>query len=241
MTDDSRSHAWLIAGTTATSPKEAMPDVVHQYRRSRQRLQGGPLRYQDGRRSWNAFGCVSSRPRAPEAWPRCSLLEQFKPLAGSCRLHDGETGRVAARPHRAPHKAAADRIGDADKNDGDGMRSEPSQACQADRATTNRPCVRCVTAASVSKVERKSPALSSRRQRTASKNASAVPRSLYTDFCNISCHALPISPIDPPDERLGLEERPRTENRALGYVQGYNGRSVMAPLRGVPVVSQFFS
>jgi hypothetical protein len=49
--------------------------------------------------------------------------------------------------------------------------AEPSQACQARRpATTNRPCVRCVTVASVSKVERKSPAQSSGWQRMASTN-----------------------------------------------------------------------
>jgi hypothetical protein len=46
--------------------------------------------------------------------------------------------------------------------------AEPSQACQAGRpATTNRPCVRCVTVASVSKVERKPPAQSSGWQRAA--------------------------------------------------------------------------
>jgi hypothetical protein len=50
--------------------------------------------------------------------------------------------------------------------------AEPSQACQAGRpATTNRPCVRCVTVASVSKVERKPPAPSSGWQRTASKKS----------------------------------------------------------------------
>jgi len=40
--------------------------------------------------------------------------------------------------------------------------AEPPQACQVGRpATTTRPCVRCVSVASVSKVERKSPAQSS--------------------------------------------------------------------------------
>jgi hypothetical protein len=52
---------------------------------------------------------------------RCNLLEQLKPLASSRRLHDGEAGCVAARPRQAPHEAAADRIGNDDKNDGDGV------------------------------------------------------------------------------------------------------------------------
>src|SRR4051794_27509532 len=51
---------------------------------------------------------------------RRNLLEQRKPLASSRRLHDGETGCVAARPRQALHEAATDRIGDDDKNDGDG-------------------------------------------------------------------------------------------------------------------------
>src|ERR1700730_16190268 len=63
--------------------------------------------------------------------------------------------------------------------------AESPQACQADRpATTVRPFVRCVSVASVSKVERKSPAQSSGYQRTASKMAPAVPRRLHADFCN---------------------------------------------------------
>src|SRR5258706_16480836 len=63
--------------------------------------------------------------------------------------------------------------------------AEPPQACQVGRpATTVRPFVRCVSVASVSKVERKSPAQSSGRQWIASKNAPAVPRRRYADFCN---------------------------------------------------------
>src|SRR5712672_760097 len=66
--------------------------------------------------------------------------------------------------------------------------AEPSQACQAGRpATTNRPCVRCVTVACVSKVERKPPAQSSGWQRTASKKSYQPSRRLYADFCNKIC------------------------------------------------------
>jgi hypothetical protein len=63
--------------------------------------------------------------------------------------------------------------------------AEPSQACQIGRAATAvRPFARCVSVASVSKVERKSPAQSSGWQSMVSKNAPAVPRRRYADFCN---------------------------------------------------------
>src|SRR5271170_5069707 len=53
---------------------------------------------------------------------------------------------------------------------------EPPQARQVGRpATANRPFVRCVSVASVSKVERKSPAQSSGWQPTASKNDTNRP------------------------------------------------------------------
>jgi hypothetical protein len=54
--------------------------------------------------------------------------------------------------------------------------AEPPQACQVGRlATTDRPFVRCLSVASVSKVERKSPAQSSGWQRTASTNGISRP------------------------------------------------------------------
>src|SRR5258707_1237638 len=66
--------------------------------------------------------------------------------------------------------------------------AEPPQACQVGRpATTVRPFVRCGSVASVSKVERKSPPQSSGRQWVASKNAPAVLRRRYADFCNKIC------------------------------------------------------
>jgi hypothetical protein len=67
--------------------------------------------------------------------------------------------------------------------------TEPSQACQVGRpATTVRPFVRCVTVASVSKVECKSPHNPAGDNRWLQKNAPAVPRQLYADFCNKICH-----------------------------------------------------
>src|SRR6202790_906546 len=66
--------------------------------------------------------------------------------------------------------------------------SEPPQACQVDRpAATIRLFVRCVSVASVSKVERKSPAQSRGWKATAAKNGISVPCRLYTDFCNKIC------------------------------------------------------
>src|ERR1700692_499677 len=63
--------------------------------------------------------------------------------------------------------------------------AEPPQACQVGRpATTNRPFMRCVSVASVSKVERQSPAQSRGWKATAAKNGISVPRRLYADFCN---------------------------------------------------------
>src|ERR1700686_3478751 len=63
--------------------------------------------------------------------------------------------------------------------------AEPPQACQVGRpATPNRPFMRCVSVASVSKVERKSPAQSRGWKATAAKNGISVPRRLYADFCN---------------------------------------------------------
>jgi hypothetical protein len=44
--------------------------------------------------------------------------------------------------------------------------------------------MRCVSVASVSKVERKSPAQSRGWKATAAKNGISVPRRLYADFCN---------------------------------------------------------
>src|SRR5216684_388650 len=44
-----------------------------------------------------------------DAWR--NLLEQLQPLAGDRRLHNGETGSVAAGPRQALDEAAADRIG----------------------------------------------------------------------------------------------------------------------------------
>src|ERR1700686_5686782 len=63
--------------------------------------------------------------------------------------------------------------------------AEPPQAGQVDRpAATIRLFVRCVSVASVSKVERKSPAQSRGWKATAAKNGISVPCRLYTDFCN---------------------------------------------------------
>jgi hypothetical protein len=47
--------------------------------------------------------------------------------------------------------------------------------------------MRCVSVASVSKVERKSPAQSRGWKATAAKNGISVPRRLYADFCNKIC------------------------------------------------------
>jgi hypothetical protein len=50
--------------------------------------------------------------------------------------------------------------------------------------------MRCVSVASVSKVERKSPAQSRGWKATAAKNGISVPRHLYADFCNKICQKL---------------------------------------------------
>jgi hypothetical protein len=66
--------------------------------------------------------------------------------------------------------------------------AEPPQACQVGRpATANRPFVRCVSVASVSKVERKSPAQSSGWKATAKKHGASVLHRVYADFCNKIC------------------------------------------------------
>src|SRR5882672_2581448 len=63
--------------------------------------------------------------------------------------------------------------------------AEPPQACQVGRpATTVRPFVRCVSVASVSKVERKSPHNPAGDNGWLQKMHSRLPRRLYADFCN---------------------------------------------------------
>src|SRR5262249_47675834 len=51
---------------------------------------------------------------------RRNLLEQLQPLAGYRRLHNDETGDIAARPREARHEAAADRVGNVHKDNRDG-------------------------------------------------------------------------------------------------------------------------
>ena len=53
---------------------------------------------------------------------RRNLLEQLQPLAGNRRLHNGETSGVAAWPRKALYEAAADRIGNDNKHDGNSPR-----------------------------------------------------------------------------------------------------------------------
>src|SRR5271165_4885830 len=71
-------------GRSGTS--EWVEVIVDIWRRRRIKQQGGPL----------------------EA--RRNLLEKLKPLAGHRRLHDGETGGIAARACQALNEAAANRI-----------------------------------------------------------------------------------------------------------------------------------
>src|ERR1700738_4517743 len=85
--------------------------------------------------------------------------------------------------------------------------AEPPQACQVGRpATTNRPFMRCVSVASVSKVERKSPAQSRGWKATAAKNGISVPRRLYADFCN-KIGTKQTSPTGPRKARPDVRQR----------------------------------
>jgi hypothetical protein len=79
--------------------------------------------------------------------------------------------------------------------------AEPPEACQVGRpATTDRPFVRCVSVASVSKVERKSPAQSSGWQRTAStygisRPAPSVCRLLQQNLPTTDSAATPLKGV----------------------------------------------